>query len=71
VGTPILGQKGHGPGALVLGTSPKGHGPRARDFGSFLLCPWPLEKRFFPKKLTFFGFLTGVAATIFQTNFCP
>jgi hypothetical protein len=53
------GLKGHGPRALLLGTSPKGHrprarllkaspqghGPKARDIGSFLLCPW--KKRVF------------------------
>jgi hypothetical protein len=38
--------------------------------------PMALGKTFFsfspfPQKLTFFGFLTGVAATNFQTNFCP
>jgi hypothetical protein len=70
-GTPILGQKGHGPRALLFEISPKRHRPRARDSGSSLLCPWPLEKSFLLKKIDFFGNSTGVAAIIFETNFRP
>jgi hypothetical protein len=73
-GTPILGQKGHGPRELLLGTSLKGHRPRAllkpSPQGHVILVafccplgPW--------KNVLFFGFSKGVAAIIFQTNFRP
>jgi hypothetical protein len=69
---------------VILKTSQKGHGhghwhfwatrARARDFCGFCRAHGPWKKVFFfpflfPKKLTFFGFLTGVAATNFQFFF--